>query len=67
VRYDLVPVQSNGADLSDLDSRTILESRLPGGIVSIRADEQFAPFGAGFIVAVEKAGCTATCSGSRRR
>jgi hypothetical protein len=53
VRYDLVPVQSNGADLSDLDSRTILESRLPGGIVSIRADEQFAPFGAGFIVAVQ--------------
>lgn len=53
VRYSLVPIQSNGADLTGLDSRTILESRQPGGIVSVRADEQFAQFGAGFIVAVQ--------------
>lgn len=52
-RYSLVPVQSNGADLTGLDSRTILESRQPGGIVSVRADEHFASFGAGFLVAVQ--------------
>jgi hypothetical protein len=52
MRYTLVPVQSNGTDLPGLDSRTILESRQPGGIVSVRADEQFAAFGAGFIIAV---------------
>jgi hypothetical protein len=51
-RYALVPVQSNGTNLPGLDSKTILESRQPGGIVSVRADDQFAPFGAGFIVAV---------------
>ena len=51
-RFSLVPVQSNGTDLPGLDSRTILESRQPGGIVSVRADDQFAAFGAGFIVAV---------------
>jgi hypothetical protein len=51
-RYALVPVQSNGTDLPGLDSGTILESRQPGGIVSVRADDQFASFGAGFIVAV---------------
>lgn len=52
-RYSLVPVQSNGADLNGLDARTILESRQPGGIVSVRAEEQFAGFGAGFLVAVQ--------------
>ncbi|HEX5007198.1 MAG TPA: hypothetical protein VFV70_08810 [Hyphomonadaceae bacterium] len=52
VRYALVPVQSNGADLPGLDSQTILESRQPGGIVSVRADERFDFFGAGFFVAV---------------
>ncbi len=58
-RYSLVPVQSNGADLSGMDSRTILESRQPGGIVSVRADEQFAGFGAGFLVAVQNKGAAA--------
>src|SRR5262245_37213054 len=52
-RYPLVPVQSNGTDLPGLDSRTILESRQPGGIVSVRADDQFAAFGASFIIAVQ--------------
>jgi hypothetical protein len=51
-RYALVPVQSNGTDLPGLDSRTILESRQPGGIVSVRADGRFEFFGAGFLVAV---------------
>lgn len=51
-RYSLVPVQSNGTDLPGLDSQTILESRQPGGIVSVRADDRFAVFGAGFLVAV---------------
>jgi len=50
--YALVPVQSNGTDLPGLDSLTILESRQPGGIVSVRADNRFASFGAGFMVAV---------------
>jgi hypothetical protein len=50
--YSLVPVQSNGTDLPGLDSQTILESRQPGGIVSIRADDRFAAFGAGFLIAV---------------
>jgi hypothetical protein len=51
-RYSLVPVQSNGTDLPGLDTRTILESRQPGGIVSVRADERYEFFGAGFMVAV---------------
>ena len=51
-RYSLVPVQSNGTDLPGLDAQTILESRQPGGIVSIRADNRFEFFGAGFLVAV---------------
>jgi len=51
--YSLVPVKSNGQELAGLDSRTILESRHPGGIVSVRADDQFAAFGASFIVAVQ--------------
>src|SRR5262245_25600833 len=51
-RYAVVPVQSNGTDLPGLDSRTIVESRQPGGIVSVRADDGFEFFGAGFVVAV---------------
>jgi hypothetical protein len=51
-RYALVPVQSNGADLPGLDPQTILESRQPGGIVSVRGDERFEFFGAGFLIAV---------------
>lgn len=51
-RYALVPVQSNGTDLPGLDTLTILESRQPGGIVSVRADERFEFFGAGFMIAV---------------
>ncbi len=50
--YALVPIKSNGQQLAGLDSRTILESRQPSGIVSVRADAQFADFGASFIVAV---------------
>jgi hypothetical protein len=52
-RYALIPVNSNGTDLPGLDSRTILESRQPGGIVSVRADEQFAAYGASFVIAVQ--------------
>jgi hypothetical protein len=55
-RFSLVPVHSNGTDLPGLDSLTILESRQPGGIVSIRADERFEFFGAGFLVAVHNKG-----------
>jgi hypothetical protein len=51
-RHSLVPVQSNGADLPGLSSQTILESRQPGGIVSVRADDRYAFFGAGFLIAV---------------
>ena len=51
-RYSLVPVQSNGTDLPGLDTLTILESRQPGGIVSVRADERYEFFGVGFMVAV---------------
>jgi hypothetical protein len=53
VTYSLVPVKSNGTDLPGLDAKTTLESRQPGGIVSIRGDNQFAAFGAGFVVAVQ--------------
>lgn len=51
--YTLVPVWTNGQDLPGLDSRTTLESRRPGSIVSIRADEQLAGFGASFAVAIQ--------------
>jgi hypothetical protein len=51
-RHSLVPVQSNGTDLPGLDAQTILESRQPGGIVSIRADDRYDFFGAGFRIAV---------------
>ncbi len=51
-RYALVPVQANGADLPGLGSSDIIESRQPGGIVSVRADERYEFFGAGFVVAV---------------
>src|SRR5689334_9835281 len=54
--YALVPVKSNGQALEGMDNRVTLESRQPGGIVSIRAEEQFASFGAGFIVAVQNKG-----------
>jgi hypothetical protein len=56
VHYNLVPVKSNGQALTGMDSRTTLESRQPGGIVSIKADSQFAEFGAGFVVAVQNKG-----------
>ena len=52
-RYALVPIWTNGQDVPGLDSRTTLESRQPGGIVSIRADDQFADFGASFVVVVQ--------------
>jgi hypothetical protein len=51
--YAVVPLKSNGQVLQGMDSRVTLESRQPGGIVSIRGDDQFADFGAGFIVAVQ--------------
>jgi hypothetical protein len=50
--FSLVPTESNGQALTGYDSTTTLESRQPGGIVSVRADDQFAEFGASFIVAV---------------
>lgn len=53
VHYALVPTKSNGQDLPGLDGRTTLESRQPGGIVSVRASPDFADFGAGFIIAVQ--------------
>lgn len=56
VTYSLVPTKSNGQSLPGLDAKTTLESRQPGGIVSIRGDNQFAAFGAGFIVAVQNKG-----------
>jgi hypothetical protein len=52
-RFTLTPTQSNGQTLTGYNSRTILESRQPGGIVSVRADTNFAEFGASFIVAVQ--------------
>ncbi|MDZ4762478.1 MAG: hypothetical protein SGJ21_15550 [Alphaproteobacteria bacterium] len=52
-QYSLVPVRTNGQDLNGMDSRTTVESRQPGGIVSVRADDQFAEFGAGFVVVVQ--------------
>jgi len=51
--FALVPVKSNGQDLPGLDSRTTLQSRQPGGIVSVRADPDYVNFGAGFVVAVQ--------------
>ena len=52
-RFSLIPTESNGQALSGYDSKTTLESRQPGGIVSVRADDQFSQFGASFIVAVQ--------------
>lgn len=52
-QYALVPVWTNGQDVPGLDSRTTLESRQPGGIVSIRADDQLADLGASFVVVVQ--------------
>jgi len=48
-----VPTKSNGQDLPGLDAKTTLESRQPGGIVSVRAEPDYAAEGAGFIVAVQ--------------
>jgi hypothetical protein len=59
ISYALVPTKSDGQALPGLDSRTTLESRKPGGIVSVRGDTQFASFGAGFIVAVQNKGAAA--------
>lgn len=52
-QYALVPVWTNGQDLPGLDSRTTLELRQPGSIVSIRADDQLAGLGASFAVAIQ--------------
>ncbi|MDP3739655.1 MAG: hypothetical protein Q8R02_19860 [Hyphomonadaceae bacterium] len=52
-RFDLAPVKANGQDLVGLDGATTIESRQPGGIVSVRADNAFAEFGASLIVAVQ--------------
>jgi hypothetical protein len=51
--FSLIPTESNGQPLSGYDSKTTLESRQPGGIVSVRADDQFSQFGASFIIAVQ--------------
>lgn len=57
-QYVLVPVWSNGQDLPGLDRRSILESRRPGSIVSIRADDQLAGLGASFAVAIQNKSST---------
>jgi hypothetical protein len=51
--FSLIPTESNGQSLSGFDAKTTLESRQPGGIVSVRADDQFSEFGASFIIAVQ--------------
>ena len=48
-----MPVSTNGQDLVGLTGAAMIESRQPGGIVSVRADTQFSDFGASFIVAVQ--------------
>ena len=59
-KFDLAPTRANGQDLVGIDSTTLIESRQPGGIVSVRADNSFAEFGASFIVAVHnKSGAAA--------
>ena len=55
-RYALAPIQANGTDLPGLDSRTTVESRQPGSIVSIRPSDQFAELGPGFVIAVQNKG-----------
>jgi hypothetical protein len=52
-KFDLAPTRANGQDLAGMDGATTIESRQPGGIVSVRADNTFAEFGASFIVAVQ--------------
>ena len=51
--FSLVPTKSNGQDLPGLDAKTTLESRQPGGIVSVRVEPDYVAAGAGFIVAVQ--------------
>jgi hypothetical protein len=51
--FSLIPIESNGQPLTGFDSTTTMESRQPGGIVSIRAENQFSNFGASFIVAMQ--------------
>jgi uncharacterized lipoprotein YajG len=51
--FSLIPTESNGQALNGFDSTTTMESRQPGGIVSVRAENQFSNFGASFIVAVQ--------------
>lgn len=51
--FSLVPTESNGRPMQGFDSTTTMESRQPGSIVSMRADDQFSQFGASFIVAVQ--------------
>ncbi|HEV7693114.1 MAG TPA: hypothetical protein VGO52_19925 [Hyphomonadaceae bacterium] len=51
--FSLIPTESNGQALTGFDSTTTMESRQPGGIVSVRAENQFSQFGASFIIAVQ--------------
>src|SRR5690348_13964017 len=51
--FSLVPTKSNGQDLPGLDAKTTLESRQPGGIVSVRVEPDYVAAGAGVIVAVQ--------------
>jgi hypothetical protein len=51
--FNLIPTESNGQALTGFDSTTTMESRQPGGIVSVRAENQFSQFGASFIIAVQ--------------
>ena len=57
--YELTPRAANGQDLTTiagLGPGTLLESRRPGGVVVVRAAEQFSDHGASFAVAVQNAG-----------
>jgi hypothetical protein len=55
-RYALTPIHAGGADLPGLDSRTTVESRQPGSIVSVRPSDQFAELGPGLVIAVQNKG-----------
>jgi len=54
--FDVTPIQSNGQSLSGLDEATILESRHPGGIVSVRIDQRFSELGVAFLIAAQNKG-----------
>lgn len=54
--FSVTPVESNGQALAGLDGSTTLESRHPGGIVSIRIDPRFSELGVAFLIATQNKG-----------